>query len=120
MRKGKKFSRRLSHWTYADIFSKLESKCGELGVQVTRVSPTYTSKRCSECGWTRSRNRKKKLFKCGHCDFSCDADLNASRNIAANLKPIGYKNRHRFDIRTGFFWRSEEQEHIVPVVKKVN
>lgn len=30
IRKNKKFSRRLSHWTYTEIFSKLESKCEEM------------------------------------------------------------------------------------------
>jgi len=118
MRKGRKTNRRLSHWTYTDIFSKLESKCEELGVQVTRISPTYTSKRCSNCGWTRRSNRKGKEFRCSQCGNIMDADLNASRNIADNLKPIGYKNRQLYDIRTGFWWHEVGEEHVVPLVNK--
>jgi len=95
MRKGKRTNRRLSHWTYTDIFSKLESKCEEQGVLVTKISPTYTSKRCSNCGWTRRNNRNGKEFRCKSCDFTIDADLNASINIAANLKPIGYRKLPR-------------------------
>ena len=118
MRKGRRTNRRLSHWTYTDIFSKLESKCEEQGVLVTKISPTYTSKRCSKCGWTRRSNRNGKEFKCKSCDFTTDADLNASINIAANLKPIGYKKRHLHNIRTGFFWIEDGEENIVPLVTK--
>jgi IS605 OrfB family transposase len=118
LRKGRKTNRRLSHWTYTDIFDKVESKCLELGVQVTRISPTYTSKRCSECGWTRRSNRKGGLFKCGHCGYTTDADLNASKNIRANLKPIHYKKRQSLNIRTGFFWLEIGEEPVVPLVNK--
>lgn len=118
MRKGRRTSRRLSHWTYTGIFSKLESKCLEQGVLVTKISPTYTSKRCSECGWTRRNNRKGKLFKCGVCGQSMDADLNASRNIVSDLKPIQFKERQQLNIKDGFFWLVAGQEPIVPVVQE--
>ena len=118
MRKGRKTNRRLSHWTYTDIFWKLESKCLEQGVLVTHVSPTYTSKRCSNCGWTRRSNRKGKEFKCTSCGYTTDADLNASRNIAANLKPIGYKKRQLYDIKTGFYWNRVGEDPVVPLVTK--
>ncbi len=41
-----------------------------------------TSQTCSKCGHVSRSNRKGKQFKCVHCGFSLDADLNASRNIA--------------------------------------
>lgn len=116
IRKGKRTSKRLNHWTYTEIFDKIESKCEQEGVLVTRVNPTYTSQRCSACGWTRRGNRKGKLFKCDHCDFIYDADLNASNNIVSNLKPIWYKKRHLYDIKTGFYWNEEGQDSIVPAV----
>jgi len=118
MRKGKRTNRKISHWTYTDIFSKLESKCLEQGVLVTKISPTYTSKRCSNCGWTRRSNRKGKEFRCNQCGFTLDADLNASKNIASNLVPISYKKRHLHDIRTGFYWHEVGEEPIVPLVNK--
>jgi transposase len=118
LRRGKRNSRKLGHWTYTDIFAKLESKCEECRVVPTRVNPTYTSKRCSECGWTRQRNRKRKYFKCGKCGYTADSDLNASRNIALDLKPIWFKKRHQHDIKTGFYWHVDGQEHVVPVVFK--
>lgn len=116
MRSGKNVGRRLSHWTYTEIFSKLSSKCLEQGVLVTKISPTYTSKRCSKCGWTRKCNRKGKLFKCSVCGYTADADENAASNIALPLKPINYKKRHQHDIKTGFYWLVDGQEPIVPAV----
>jgi len=112
LKRGRKLNRFLNHWTYTEIKGKLEQKCESLGVQVTYVSPTYTSQRCSSCGWVRSSNRNRKLFKCGGCDFALDADLNASRNIATPLRPIGTKERLLHKNKTGFYWEAS-QESIV-------
>lgn len=104
LRRGQRCSRKLSHWNYHEIKSKLESKCEELGVQVNYVSPTYTSQRCSCCGWVRKGNRKRKQFKCDKCSYEQDADLNASRNLSFNLRPIGRKERLLHKNKTGFYW----------------
>lgn len=103
-----KSSRYLSHWTYTEIVKKLELKCEELGVQINRISPTYTSQRCSKCGWTRKSNRKGKLFKCTSCNFTLDADLNAARNISFSLFPIEKKERLLNKNRKGFYWKLED------------
>ena len=118
--KGKVTNRTLSHWNYAAIFSKLLLHCESQGVLVTRVNPTYTSKRCSGCGWTKNSNRKGKIFNCVHCGNAMDADLNAAQNIAiVDLEPIGYHQRHKVDVKRGFFWLTScGQESIVPVVQK--
>jgi len=120
LRRGKRYSRRLSHWTYTEIFDKLDSYCEEQGVLVQTVNPTYTSQRCSKCGWTHKINRKGKLFKCTSCSFECDADLNASLNISLPLLRISKKQRLKQENRKGFYWNAEGQEPIVPVVKKTN
>lgn len=120
MRKGRRSSRMLSHWTYTDIFGKLESRCEEQGVHVKQVTPTYTSQRCSKCGWTRKNNRKGKQFKCGSCGYTCDSDLNASVNISLDLKPISKKERLLNKNRTGFYWNLTSKENIVPCVQKTN
>lgn len=104
LRYKSKRSRKLGHWTYTKIFDKLESRCSEQGVLVRKVNPTYTSQRCSSCGWTRKSNRKGKMFKCGHCNFTLDSDLNASRNIALPLPPIWKKQRLQKLNREGFYW----------------
>jgi len=52
--------------------------------RVERVSPAFTSQRCSACGRIASESRKSQaLFACVTCRFACNADVNAARNIAA-------------------------------------
>jgi IS605 OrfB family transposase len=81
MRRGKKSDRFRSHWTYTQIFRRLNMKAESLGVQVTNVDPRNTSRKCSKCGEIDKHSRKGKKFKCTRCGFELDADLNASRNI---------------------------------------
>jgi IS605 OrfB family transposase len=81
MRRGKNVDRFRSGWTYNKIFNKIEQRCEELGVQVTRVSSRNTSRQCSSCGFIFVKNRKSKNFTCLRCGFKLDADLNAARNI---------------------------------------
>lgn len=118
LRYKQRTSRALVHWAYTLISGKIERKCEELGVPVIRISPTYTSQRCAECGWTCKRNRKGKTFRCGQCDHVADADLNAARNISLDLPPIWYRRRKQrgFDSQKGFWWRMSGPEPIVPVV----
>jgi transposase len=81
MRRYRKCDRVRSHWTYTQIFRRLNMKAESLGVQVTKVDPKNTSRKCSKCGEIDKRSRKGKKFKCTSCGFELDADLNASRNI---------------------------------------
>jgi IS605 OrfB family transposase len=114
LRKGNKSSRKLSHWTYTEIFGKLEDACIRRGVQVEKVNPTYTSQRCSQCGWVRKANRKGKQFKCKACGYASDSDLNASLNLSLDLPPISRKKRLSGKNRLGFYWNQVSQEPIVP------
>ena len=119
LRRGKRTKRKLSHWTYRDIFEKLEKFCDEQGVFVQKKNPTYTSQRCNPCGWTRKSNRKGKLFRCGKCNHVADSDKNASSNLALELPEITRQQRLQQINRKGFYWLVEGQEHIVPAVLKV-
>jgi len=107
LRRGRRSSRSMSHWTYTEIFDKIQSTCEERGVRVERVDPAYTSQRCSKCGWTRKRNRRGKEFRCGACGYACDADLNASVNISLGLPAIGGKRRRGRPNLKGFYWAPE-------------
>jgi hypothetical protein len=52
--------------------------------RVEKISPAFTSQRCSACGYIAAESRKSQaLFACVACTFSCNADVNAARNIAA-------------------------------------
>jgi len=114
MRRGKRTGRYLSHWTYSAILGKLGRACEESGVRISRVSPTYTSQRCSGCGWVRKGNRRGDQFRCKSCGFEQDADLNASRNIALGLPAISRRQRLGHANRVGFYWQVPGQESIVP------
>jgi putative transposase len=52
--------------------------------RVEKIRPAFTSQCCSACGHVAEESRKSQaLFACAVCDFTCNADVNAARNIAA-------------------------------------
>jgi putative transposase len=52
--------------------------------RVERIKPAFTSQRCSACGHVDGKSRESQAdFRCTACDFACNADVNAARNIAA-------------------------------------
>ncbi|MCX4738631.1 RNA-guided endonuclease InsQ/TnpB family protein [Streptomyces antibioticus] len=52
--------------------------------RVEDVPAPYTSLRCSACGWIDKNSRKSQAeFECSSCGFTCNADTNASINVAA-------------------------------------
>ena len=52
--------------------------------RVEDVPAPYTSLRCSACGWIDKNSRKSQAgFVCSSCGFTCNADTNAAKNIAA-------------------------------------
>jgi len=118
LKKGKRNSKFITAWTYPEIFDKLDRYCEEQNVSVLKVSPTYTSQRCSVCGWTRKSNRRGKEFKCTQCKHTEDADLNASKNIALNLPELGKKERlSKINIK-GFYWFEKGKECIASSVQE--
>jgi transposase len=52
--------------------------------RVEKVSPAFTSQRCSACGQVdRDSRESQAVFRCTACRFACNADVNAALNIAA-------------------------------------
>jgi len=52
--------------------------------RVKKIPAAFTSQRCSACGRVAAESRKSQaLFRCVACNFACNADVNAARNIAA-------------------------------------
>jgi len=72
-------------WAFRQLQRFLEYKATIKGCRVVYINPINTSKQCSKCGSLHT-SRHSGFFKCLHCGFSCDADLNASRNIALRYK----------------------------------
>lgn len=118
LRRNKQTTRKLSHWTYTEIVSKLDSYCAERGVLVRKIDPAYTSQRCSACGWVQKSNRNGKVFACKCCGFTADAGVNASINIGAELPLITELQYKTAKKGQGFFWLPEGQEPIVSAEQK--
>ena len=77
------FPKRLQHWTYYDLQTKIINKAKEHGIAVIKIDPQYTSQRCSKCGYIDSANRpSQEKFCCTSCGYECNADYNASQNIS--------------------------------------
>jgi IS605 OrfB family transposase len=114
-----KYSRYLSHFTYTEIYRKLEDLCKTNGCSVEYTNPTYTSQRCSNCGWVRSSNRKGKHFQCEACKYECDSDYNAACNIATSLPSITKATRLKHKNRKGFYWNVSRRKPIVSSTQKL-
>ena len=106
---GKKKSRKLQAFNYADLRHKIERKCIETNVELTETSNAYRSQRCSLCGFVHSKNRLNggEEFKCLKCGYTADADINSAKNQVAKIPPI-YVSRQNQDKypnhTTGFYW----------------
>ncbi|MBU4266690.1 MAG: transposase [Candidatus Altiarchaeota archaeon] len=88
-RKGKVLNRMTNNWAFCQLQSFIDYKASHKGIWVVYVDPHYTSKTCYNCGEVYSiRPKKRGFFKCLHCGFSCNSDLNASRNLRERLKPL--------------------------------
>lgn len=117
LKRGRRTTRKLSHWSYRDLFTAIESRAEREGVPVVRVNPAYTSQRCSDCGWVQKCNRKGEQFKCAACSQEQNADLNASRNIALDLSVLPRTAVKRRANLKGFFWPVNAHE---PIVREAN
>jgi predicted RNA-binding Zn-ribbon protein involved in translation (DUF1610 family) len=86
--------RRTNNWAFYKLRMFVQYKAVIAGVLVVFVPPAYTSKTCSRCGHVHPETDRKKSyrsgkkFKCGHCGFEHDADINAAKNIAALGLPV--------------------------------
>jgi len=78
--------RRTNNWAFYQLRLFVDYKAAIAGVPVVFVPPAYTSQSCSRCGHVHPEKGKSyrsgKQFRCGHCGFEHDADINAALNIA--------------------------------------
>lgn len=80
-RKGKKLNNMISNWAYYQFRRFLSYKAEDRGKRIILVDPAFTSLRCSKCGFMDKANRNRGSFRCKSCNFSHNADINASFNI---------------------------------------
>jgi putative transposase len=63
------------------LVRRLEEKAPN---RVEKITPAFTSQRCSACGHVDGRSRESQAdFRCTACWYADHADVNAARNIAA-------------------------------------
>ena len=72
--------RRSNSWAFFQLRTFLEYKGLKEGVEVVAVNPAYTSQTCHVCNHIGLRTEKR--FKCGHCGWHGDADVNGAINIS--------------------------------------
>nr|MBI4156769.1 IS200/IS605 family element transposase accessory protein TnpB [Candidatus Woesearchaeota archaeon] len=80
VRRGRKLNFWLNGWSFYQLQEFIKYKAERKGIKVIRVSPYLTSQACSNCG--NIGFRSKGFFICSHCNYSLNADLNASYNLA--------------------------------------
>lgn len=88
-KRSKAFNRMLGNWSFSQLLQFVQYKAEALGKKIVVINPYHTSQTCSRCGYVSRSNRKGRQFTCVQCGFSLDADLNASRNIAAFSRRVG-------------------------------
>ena len=74
-------NKKLRNWSFSQFLRLLQYKAESLGKIIIEIDASYTSQKCSKCGFTSKGNRNKSMFKCKKCLFELNADLNAARNI---------------------------------------
>ncbi|MGY4521338.1 RNA-guided endonuclease InsQ/TnpB family protein [Thermostichus sp. MS-CIW-30] len=77
--------RRANSWAFYQLRQFLEYKARAAGVSLILVPPAYTSQTCHRCLHIHPEQGKSyrsgKSFKCGHCGWEGDADLNGANVI---------------------------------------
>ncbi|MCU0546960.1 MAG: transposase [Oscillatoriaceae cyanobacterium Prado104] len=85
MPRSKTERRRSNSWAFYQLRQFLTYKGIGAGVEVIAINPRYTSQTCHKCLQihpTRGESyRSGKSFKCGHCGWHGDADLNGAMMI---------------------------------------
>lgn len=93
-------------WIPSKFYDLLSYKAKEEGIEIVKVNPRNSSRRCSQCGYISKENRRsQKEFVCGRCgDLKkpINADYNAARNLslaAGDVIKNGYVEDGSNDLR---------------------
>ena len=79
---GSKTARSMATWSHYRFKQRLLAKAREYPwCKVLIVDEAYTSKTCGMCGHIHQTLRGNKVFRCPHCSFEIDRDVNGARNI---------------------------------------
>lgn len=89
IRQSARYNKWIHKWAFYQLQNFIEYKAIEKGIRVVRINPAYTSKTCSRCN-SLDTKRRSSAFECLCCGYHCNADLNASFNIASRYKRFSW------------------------------
>jgi IS605 OrfB family transposase len=85
----RRFRRQLGNWGFSQLGQFVEYKAKLAGVPVVKVDPRNSSRTCSKCGYCEKGIRPDQAtFRCKHCRYSTNADLNAAENL--RIRGLGH------------------------------
>ena len=77
----------INNWSFFQLEQFIKYKAEDHRCIIDYVDARYTSQKCSKCGHIERANRKNQtIFKCKQCNYSLNADYNASLNIKFNYQ----------------------------------
>ena len=90
----------VNFWNYSYIIKRFEEIGEGLGIKITKVDESYTSRTCSLCGEAHEGGRVKRgLFKCPRIGKVINADLNGAVNILHIPESLRSVSRGQLTVR---------------------
>ena len=90
----------VNFWNYSYVIRRFEEVGEELGIRITKVGESYTSRTCSLCGEAHEGGRVKRgLFKCPRIGKVINADLNGAVNILHIPESLGSGSGGQLSVR---------------------
>jgi putative transposase len=90
----------VNFWNYSYVIKRFEVIGEELGIKITKVEESYTSKTCSLCGEAHESGRVKRgLFRCPRKGKVINADLNGAINILHIPESLGSGSGGQLPVR---------------------
>ena len=105
-----------------DIKNMAERIGKKYGITIYLTNAEYTSQQCSKCGYIHKNNRKtQEKFKCIHCGYEENADLNASVNIKNRISVDVLRDSLHIEVENNKYIPLEtKHEKVEQLFKKLN
>ena len=105
-----------------DIKNMAERIGRKYGITISLTNAEYTSQQCSKCGYVHKDNRKtQEKFKCIHCGYEENADLNASINIRERISVDVLRDSLHIEVENNKYIPLEtKHEKVEQLFKKLN
>jgi putative transposase len=88
-----KYSRLCRLLRLSNIKNWFKEQAEKRSIKVHLTPANYSSQQCSKCGCIHKLNRQnQETFKCIECEFTLNADLNASINLKQRLMNVSLNN----------------------------